>query len=325
MRSTMIVALSATGLLFGMTAAMAQKAPQGARPAAPKTEPKSASAGDPDEKAIRLVADAFAKAYNAHDAKAIANLFTPQGELVDEEGSVKQGRSAIEREFTQIFETFPQAKISISIKSVRLISPNVAAEDGSADVIREPGEAGGLTRYTVVHVKQDGKWLIASTRDYPDESMGDHELQQLDWLIGDWIDESPDGLVKTSYRWADNHRYILSDFTVQVGGRGVMTGSQRIGWDPLAKVVRSWVFDSEGGFADGNYSRDGDQWIVKIAGVTRDGKLASATNIITRAGKDHMTWQSRDRMVDGEATPDIDPVMVVRKPPVPQSKLSAAP
>jgi uncharacterized protein (TIGR02246 family) len=321
----MIVTLSAMGLLFGLTTVMAQKAPPGTKASAPKSDAKAASAGEADEKAIRLVADAFAKAYNGHDPKAIAGLFTPQGELVDEDGEVKQGRAAIEREFAQVFETFPEANISISIKSIRLLGPNIAAEDGSANVVHEPADPGGLTRYTVIHVKQDGKWLIASTRDYPDEAMGDHELKQLEWLIGDWVDESPDGLVKTSYRWADNHRYILSDFTVQIGGRGVMTGSQRIGWDAMAKVLRSWMFDSEGGFADGSYARNGDQWIIKINGVTRDGKVASATNVITRAGKDQMTWQSRDRMVDGEATPDIEPVTIVRKPPVPQSKLSAAP
>ena len=39
-----------------------------------------------DEKAIKLAADAFAKAYNAGDAKAIAGLFLASGEIVNEEG-----------------------------------------------------------------------------------------------------------------------------------------------------------------------------------------------------------------------------------------------
>jgi uncharacterized protein (TIGR02246 family) len=323
MRSTTIVGV----FLLAMSAVIVVRAQQ-APPKTPATRPAAQpSAGDraADEKAIRQIADNFAKAYNTHDAKSLAALFTADGEIVNEEGEVTQGRAAIEEEFAGIFEGMPQSKISVSIKSIRFLAPNLAAEDGSASVTPAPGELGGLTRYTVIHVKQDGKWQVASTRDYPDEEIADHELKQLEWLIGEWVDESPDSVVISNYRWTENKRYILSDFTVQMGGRGVMTGSQRIGWDPLAKVVRSWVFDSEGGFVEGSYAHDGDRWIVKLSGVTREGKVASATNTLTRIGKDRMTWESRDRIVDGETTPDIPPVTVVRKPPKPQSQLSAAP
>ena len=74
---------------------------------------------------------------------------------------------------------------------------------------------------------------------------------------------------------------------------------------PLGQTIRSWVFDSEGGFGEGIWTREGNQWIVKKTGVTRDGKVASATNIITRVSKDRMTWQQRDGIVGGEKTPDI--------------------
>ena len=60
-----------------------------------------------------------------------------------------------------------------------------------------------------------------------------------------------------------------------------MKGSQRIGWDPSAKRLRSWVFDSEGGFGEGVWSKSGNQWIAKMTGVTSDGKTASSTNVIT--------------------------------------------
>jgi hypothetical protein len=97
-----------------------------------------------------------------------------------------------------------------------------------------------------------------------------------------------------------------------------MTGTQRIGWDPLAKKIRSWVFDSEGGFGEGVWTRDGKQWIVKRTGVTRDGKIASATTIITRTSKHRMTWQQRDRIVGGEKTPDTGKIQITRKPPSPR-------
>ena len=219
--------------------------------------------------------------------------------------------------FAGIFDEDPEAQISVSVQSIRFLSPTVAVEDGMSTVVQAADEPAERSRYTAVHVKQDGTWRMASARDLAGETTEEEQLKQIEWMIGDWVDESSDALIATSTHWADNHHFLLSKFTIQVGGRPLMNGSQRIGWDPLAKVIRSWVFDSEGGFAEGVYSHDGNQWIVKMTGVTRDGKLASSTNTTTVVHSDRLTWQSRDRMVGGEAQPDIEEVMIVRKPPKP--------
>jgi len=277
-----------------------------------------------DEKAIRLGGDAFTKAANAHDAKALAALFAPGGELVNEEGHAVQGREAIERTFAAIFQAHPKMRINVSIQSIRFVGPSVAIEDGTSTITNASGEGAEHNRYTVVHVKQDGKWQMASARDLPDEeSSGSDALGQLGWLIGHWVDESPSALVITSYRWDDDRRAILSEFKIQVGGRPAMTGSQRISWDPSAKKLHSWLFDSEGGFAEGVWTRNGNQWIVKLTGTRRDGDVASATNITTRVTKDRMTWQSRDRVVGDEVLANIGEIVIVRKPPQPGSSASS--
>jgi uncharacterized protein (TIGR02246 family) len=317
---------TAAALLVGATATFwaahgaAQQPASRPRPAAAKSETRTAS--DParaaDEKAIRAVADAYTKAYNAHNAKAIAGLFTADAQIVDAAGHPVQGRAAIEQVFTAAFTEYPEARTTVEIKGVRFLSPSLAVEDGNAHVTLVPGEPAEPNHYTVVHVKQDGAWLMASAHDLPGESAAPGEqLKPLEWLIGQWVDESPESLIITSYRWDENKNFILSDFSINVAGRPVMHGSQRIGWDPLAKVIRSWVFDSEGGFAEGIYSRQGDRWIVKMTGVTRDGEPASSTNVITRRGRDRLTWQSRDRTIGGEPTPDVGEVTVVRTPPKP--------
>jgi hypothetical protein len=144
------------------------------------------------------------------------------------------------------------------------------------------------------------------------------ELKQLDWLIGDWVDESPNSLVTTTYHLADDHRAIESEFHVHINGKPAMTGTQRIAWDPQAKKLRSWVYDSEGGLAEGVWTCDGDQWIVKMTGASHDGQVSSSTNVISRVGKDRLTWQSRDRAVGAEMTPDVGPIVIVRKAPQPQ-------
>jgi len=303
-----------------LAAVTAQGAAEGEAPAeksAPAAQaPTSPAWQQAEERAIRAVAEAFAKGYNAHDAKAVAALFTADAEAVDEEGNATQGRAAIEQVFAGIFAENPKTRIEVSVGSIRFPSPTVAIEDGSSSVIRAPNEPAERNRYMVVHVKQGGTWRMASARDLPGEPpLAEEQLKQLGWLVGDWVDESPESLIITSYRWTENHHYLVSDFTVQIGGRPAMTGSQRIGWDPLAKKLRSWVFDSEGGFVEGTWTRDGQRWLVKTTGVTRDGKPASATNVTTRVAKDRMTWESRDRSVGGDVMPNIGPVTIVRKPP----------
>lgn len=285
---------------------------------APKPAAKPASSREQDQRQIQATIEATDKAFNEHDAQAMAALFTDEGEIVDEDGVVTQGRAEIAAVFAAVFEESPKARLETTVDSLRFISPSVAIEEGRTAAVYEADEPPVHNRYVVVHVKQDGKWLMASARDFPSpETAGDEQMQQLAWLIGDWVDESEDSLVLTSYRWTDNQNYILSEFTVHVAGHPAMSGSQRLTWDPLAKQIRSWVFDSEGGFGEGLWSRDGNQWIVKMRSITRDGKVASATNIVTMLSKDRLTWQSRDRIVGGERTGDIDEVLIVRRPPKP--------
>ena len=82
-----------------------------------------------------------------------------------------------------------------------------------------------------------------------------------------------------------------------------MTVHQRVGWDPLAKQFRSWEFDSEGGYGEGRWSRDGDRWVIKHTGVRPEGVTASATNIMTRERPDLVRWISTDRVLGDDSVP----------------------
>jgi uncharacterized protein (TIGR02246 family) len=317
---------AAVWVVLGLGAAAAQNA--AAPPAEDRTPPESVvstparqghASRREDERAIRQVVDDFVKAYNGHDAAAVAALFTPDGLITSEDGKATSGRKAIEQVFDGVFKEHPKTRIEDTIESIRFVNTTQAIEDGRTTVIHGDAAPTEKNRYRVVHVKRNGKWLMASAADLPEDTWtGEEEMKRLSGLIGDWVDESPDALVITSYHWTDNRRFILSQFTVQMGGRPAMTGTQRIGWDPLKKTIRSWVFDSEGGFGEGTWTQDGNQWIIKRTGVTRDGRPASATNTITLVGKDRMTWQSRNRVVGGEKLPDIEEIPIVRQPPQPK-------
>lgn len=284
-----------------------------------------------DEKAIREAGAAFVRAYDAGDVGAIAALFTEDAEVIDEDGRAVQGRDAIAAHFASTFEANPGETIEIAVESIRFLGHDAAKEDGRAKLVpgkakarvgsegELPGAVAHSGRYTVLYVRQDGRWLQSSVREHPDKEISPHErLEPLAWLVGDWVDEGRDSVVYTTTRWSDDGNFLLRDFRVQIRGKPVMKGNQRIGWDPLTKQIKSWVFDSEGGHGEALWIRDGDRWIVKASGVLRDGRTATATQIYTVVNKDLVRWKSVERTVGDQAEPDIAELAMVRTPPRPR-------
>ena len=69
-----------------------------------------------DEAAIRRNDDAYVEAYNKHDAKALAAMWSPEAVYVDPEtGEESIGREEIEREFTETFEGLQDAKLEMDV------------------------------------------------------------------------------------------------------------------------------------------------------------------------------------------------------------------
>src|SRR5262249_46434755 len=181
----------------------------------------------------------------------------------------------------------------------------------------EPGETPENGRYTVLHVKRDGKWQMALARDTDGDQPSSHDrLQPLAWLIGDWIDEGEDSVVLTSCRWSADKNFILQDIKLRVAGRDAMEVSQRIGWDPVTKRIRSWVFDSEGGFGAGVWARTSEGWMIRTTGARAAGSPAAAGNLVVATGKDSYGWRSTDRVAGDTVMPPLE-VTVVGKPPPP--------
>jgi len=276
-----------------------------------------------EEKAIRSLAESFAKAYHEGNAKAAAAHFTSDAEYVDEQGNVAQGRSEIEDGLAEFFGDHPSCQLEFDIESIRFIAPGVAVEDGTTKMIHSEDGGAVESRYTATHVKQaDGKWLTASIRDHAPkhEKTRSHaaQLRQLDWLLGDWVDEGEDSLVMFSCESVDGGNYLVRKFTVHVHGQESMSGTQRIGFDPVSGKFRVWLFDSEGGYAEGTLRPDGeDRWILRMAGTNADGEAASGTSIYTLVNNHTMTWKNIDHEVAGEKLPDSDEVTVVKQAPQP--------
>ncbi len=287
----------------------------------PKENPPKASKARPDRgedaAAIKALVDKFIKAFNAGDAEAAAATYAKSAIVVDEHGERTLGREAIRDRYAVSFADNHGEKIAIEAVELHFLGDETAIEVGRTTITPVAGAgAAEITRYTAVYIKEDGSWKQAAVRDELAHDIPPHErLKDLEWLLGDWVNESDDATVFTSCVWAKGGAFIDREFTMKTRGMSVLSGTQRIGWDPLKRQFKTWIFDSEGGHGEGYMTRNGNQWVIKVEGVDRIGRPISATNVINRLGKDRMSWRSTDRTAGGSAVPGIDEFILVRKPP----------
>jgi uncharacterized protein (TIGR02246 family) len=269
---------------------------------------------DADEAAIRKNADDYVVAYNKHDAKLLASFWSPEAVYENPlTGEEVVGREAIAGEFATILADLGEAKLSVDVKSVKFLSPNIAVEEGTARVVGHDGDV-EETDYTAFHVKRDGKWLLdrVSEERAPTVVSNYERLKDLEWMIGDWVDGDERSRVEMTCKWTKNQSFIARTFAVSIRDRIDMSGMQIIGWDASAGKVRSWVFDSDGGFGEATWTKKDKRWIIHAAATLPDGRKTSAINILTILDNNSFTWQSTGRELDGEILPNIEPVKVVR-------------
>jgi len=267
-----------------------------------------------EEENLRKRAEAFVAAFNKGDAKALAGLFAPDGDMVDQEGHHLKGRKAIEEGYQKFFSQAKGAKLFITITSVRFPKPDLAFEDGLTEVV-VPDGAPSAARYSIVYVKQEGQWYLESVREaiaVPPTNAG--KLQELEFLIGHWVEDvEKGGSAKASYSWEGHRNFMVSTFDLTMKDVSVAGGTQWISWDESVKKPRAWTFVFNGGFAEGVWTRDGENnWKIAITGTHRDGKKLTATNVFTKIDDDHVSFRFIDRTLDGKSLPDVKAVKMKR-------------
>ena len=171
--------------------------------------------------------------------------------------------------------------------------------------------------YCPVHRSKEGKWTIDAIGDIslPAAPSNANKMKELEWMVGQWVDEDENATIETTCSWTPNQAFLRRSFKIAIQNRVDLAGLQVIGWDADAEMFRSWIFDSAGAFGRDEWSKEGDRWIVKSAGVLFGGQKSSAVRIITPIDDDSFTLEAVDREVDGELLPDIDKVTVVRQTP----------
>lgn len=268
-----------------------------------------------DEAAIRQTVDSYVAAFNKGDAKALADLWSDTAVYINRfTGEEAVGRAAIAEQFAAIFQEKKDLKLDVSVESIRLLSPNVAVEHGTAKLLApqaEPEE----DKYTAVYIRQGGQWLLDRVTDGSEDTPPSHyeQLKTLEWMVGSWVDEDEDATIETDCNWTKNRNFLTRSYSIAVGDEIKMSGMQIVGWDPAAKTIRSWTFDSDGGFAEATWTFKKDRWFIHNHGVLADGRKASAINIMKPVDANSFTWQTTDRTAGGELLPNIDEALIVRK------------
>jgi uncharacterized protein (TIGR02246 family) len=268
-------------------------------------------------KAIRKATRSYVEAFNRGDAAALANSWSPTGTWSNPiSGESVSGRENLKGGFEEFFKIHKGARLKIETQAVKLLTATVAVEEGTADVTYS-GSPPTLTGYTAIHVLKDGTWLLDRVieTDAPASGLEDGPLGEIAWLEGGWVDEAGGSSVSYQNEWVAGGRFMRRSFKVLIDGRIDMTGREIVGWDAAGKVVRSWVFDSAGGFAELRWKRSADnpdRWVKEAKGVLGSGEIVSATHIMTRLDDDRYTFEAVARERDGELLPNIDEVTVVR-------------
>ena len=276
--------------------------------------PAQAPATDPTpEQAIIETIRSYVDAYNRRDADAVADHWAENAVMLAVDTQEKiVGRDAIREDFARQFEADPKSQLEVNVTSIRLVTDNVAVEDGFATVLSD-GSAFQST-YTVVHIKQKDGWKIDSVRETDMPEQSGPQLSQLNWLVGSWADSDEDATVESQVKWARNEKFLTMSFRVDVPDATPLEGTQIIGVDPATGKIRSWLFDSDGGIGQGSWSSRDGKWIVEMSMTLPTGESASAVNVYTPVDATRYTWRSQSRMVAGEFLPDMDEVLVTRVP-----------
>lgn len=115
---------------------------------------------------------AFTKAWNAHDAKAMAALWADDGDLLDPWGKWAKGRNAVARAFTEDQSgRFKESTINQRIDGVRFLGPLAIVDTsarltGGKDADGKPMEALDHHVMWVMQKQGSNDWKIVAARPY---------------------------------------------------------------------------------------------------------------------------------------------------------------
>ncbi len=224
--------------------------------------------------------------------------------------------AAIRDEMEAAFAADPSIRVGGQVTRFQRMLTDVIRVEGETSVSHGDSDA-VLGIFSAILVKRDGKWEIASLEEsaLPQPESPAQALSELEWLIGTWSDEGEAEQVESTFRWSPRKTFLIRSITRMGDDDEPEQGTQIIGWDPRARQIRSWTFNSDGSFGADTWSRSGSDWLIRSTQTLGDGRAASGTFVLTRVDDDTLSLQLIGHEVEGEPLPASNPVTAVRVVP----------
>lgn len=258
-----------------------------------------------DEVQIGNSLNEFVAAFNEKNAEKLAACWTETATHTDREtGERTEGRAAIQADFTKVFTAQPGIKLSASMTRAKMVTADVAQVEGQTTVIGGDGVPVESV-FSAIMTRSGEKWLFDSIEETtaPIPATPADALQQLEWLVGEWTDESGDVKVRTTFRWSANRAFLLRSFVAESADGNVLEGTQVIGWDANLLQIRSWTFNSDGSFGASTWSKNENSWLAKSSQTSANGDVSSGTYVLEQVDENSFTLQLIGHEINGEPQP----------------------
>lgn len=286
----------------------------------------------PDVAEIRDTFAGYRRAFNRRNATALAAYWSEAGRNIDlTSGEVTTGREAVGAVFASLFAADEGAAIDIEVRSIRPVAADVAVVDGESRISFGDGEA-AAGRFSAVVVRREGRWLLESVSEssLPVAAVR-KPLADLAWLAGSWEDVGEGLTASTRCFWSTGEGFLIRAHTVTAddAARAVpQPGDDRIpgllptgyasrelteiiGWDPERQAIRSWLFTSDGRFAESTWTRDGESWLVRTEGRGADEGRSAECRVV-RLGPDEISVRAAGDALANLLPPAADFIRTAR-------------
>ncbi len=267
---------------------------------------------------VREMIQKFSQDYNQGKVDQLASYWTPDAEFtLPATGEVVTGRDAIAQFLEKRSQEIKARQLTFTFNptDTDFSQPDSATVKGIVEITSKDGGLLQRNARKIDLVKQNGQWLISSVKEIevPPAPPVNPNLKELGWFIGNWKDADEDVNITFNNHWDKYNNFLIQHFKMDVYGLNVMDGIQIIGWDPIDKAIRSWVYDSDGGYGTGLWTKKGDSWYAKLNYVLNDGSKGSATNIYAKNNNGTYSFSSIDRKVGDQSVASIEPVTVQKE------------
>ncbi|WP_020470343.1 YybH family protein [Zavarzinella formosa] len=266
---------------------------------------------------VRESVKSYVEAFNKGDIETVLGFWADDAESIDDDGKV-QNKTALSESLRAICKPDGGNKLAGTIKNVKLIGGTVALIDGTVELTTAEGTEGNPFEGVMVLNAATKKWQFSRMRDLPGEENTGYapayaHLKSLEWLLGEWTSKEGEQTLTMNVKWMRNRGYLIVEQSIKTKESEVLGITMMIGYDPASEQIHSWVFDTQGGRGEADWTREGNTWNIEAVGMTADGLEASSNPAWKFVDENTFEWSSTNRQVDGQPRPDIK--LTYRKTP----------